>query len=109
MPKGSDASWVLKLYDKCNESEHFSRPRFSNMGFIVAHFADKVTYEVKGFLDKNRDTVHEEQINILRASKVCQLCPKFECLNLHYKRLVLQKLVLFCSSNCFNLSFFRTN
>jgi myosin-5 len=70
MPKGSDGSWVQKLYEKCKDSKHFSKPRFSSMGFIVAHFADKVTYEVSGFLDKNRDTVHEEQINILRASEV---------------------------------------
>ncbi|CAG0912683.1 unnamed protein product [Notodromas monacha] len=69
MPKGTDQSWVLKLYDKCGTSEHFGKPRFSNEGFIVAHFADKVTYDGHGFLDKNRDTVQEEQINILRASQ----------------------------------------
>lgn len=27
-------------------------------------------YYCEGFLEKNRDTVHEEQINILKASKV---------------------------------------
>ena len=80
MPKGSDASWVLKLYDKCNDSKHFSRPRFSDTGFMVAHFADKVAYEVDGFVDKNRDTVHEEQINILRASEVRLQCSTFDVL-----------------------------
>ncbi|KAK1883766.1 Unconventional myosin-Vb, partial [Dissostichus eleginoides] len=37
--------------------------------FIINHFADKVEYECEGFLEKNRDTVYEEQINILKASQ----------------------------------------
>lgn len=41
----------------------------SNTAFIVNHFADKVEYLSDGFLEKNRDTVYEEQINILKASK----------------------------------------
>eukprot|EP00094_Tigriopus_californicus_P007483 TCALIF_07205-PA protein Name:"Similar to MYO5A Unconventional myosin-Va (Gallus gallus)" AED:0.07 eAED:0.07 QI:0/0/0/0.83/1/1/12/0/1517 len=68
MPKGSDKSWVEKLYDKCKKWEHFSKPRLSQTAFIVKHFADMVEYESSGFLDKNRDTVMEEQTNILRAS-----------------------------------------
>lgn len=30
----------------------------------------QVEYQSEGFLEKNRDTVYEEQINILKASKV---------------------------------------
>lgn len=33
-------------------------------------FIFQVQYECDGFLDKNRDTVFEEPINILRASQV---------------------------------------
>ena len=68
MPKGSDKSWVEKLYDKCSKAEHFKKPRLSQTAFIVKHFADNVEYESAGFLDKNRDTVNQEQINILKAS-----------------------------------------
>ena len=70
MPKGSDESWVLKLYDKCKGQHHFSKPRLSNTAFIISHFADQVAYECAGFLEKNRDTVHEEQISVLKASHV---------------------------------------
>ncbi|XP_071515653.1 unconventional myosin-Va isoform X4 [Panulirus ornatus] len=70
MPKGSDQSWVEKLYDKCKKWEHFSKPRLSNTSFLIAHFADKVGYECAGFLEKNRDTVSEEQINILKSSQI---------------------------------------
>ncbi|XP_038572129.1 unconventional myosin-Vb isoform X2 [Micropterus salmoides] len=72
MPKGSDESWVQKLYDQHLTSKphpHFRKPRMSNSAFIVLHFADMVQYECDGFLDKNRDTVFEELINILKASQ----------------------------------------
>ncbi|BFZ14098.1 hypothetical protein BsWGS_17137 [Bradybaena similaris] len=70
MPKGSDANWCQKLYDKhLNKSEHFDKPRTSRSAFIINHFADKVEYQVDGFLEKNRDTVLEEQINTLKASE----------------------------------------
>ncbi|XP_008275708.1 unconventional myosin-Vb [Stegastes partitus] len=72
MPKGSDENWVRKLYDQHLTSKphpHFRKPRLSNSAFIVLHFADTVQYECEGFLDKNRDTVFEELINILKASQ----------------------------------------
>ncbi|KAM9848388.1 unconventional myosin-Va [Aulostomus maculatus] len=72
MPKGSDESWVRKLYDQHLTSSphpHFLKPRMSNSAFIILHFADTVQYECDGFLDKNRDTVFEELVNILKASQ----------------------------------------
>ncbi|KAK6468310.1 unconventional myosin-Vb-like [Huso huso] len=70
MPRGSDESWAQKLYERHqNQNPHFSKPRLSNTAFIILHFADTVQYECDGFLDKNRDTVFEEPINILKASK----------------------------------------
>ncbi|XP_023699451.2 unconventional myosin-Vb isoform X1 [Paramormyrops kingsleyae] len=70
MPKGSDENWARKLYDQHqNHSPHFGKPRMSNLAFIIFHFADTVRYECDGFLDKNRDTIFEEPINILRASQ----------------------------------------
>ncbi|XP_029436017.1 unconventional myosin-Vb isoform X3 [Rhinatrema bivittatum] len=69
VPKGTDQNWAQKLYDRHTSSNHFQKPRMSNTSFIVSHFADKVEYQCDGFLEKNRDTVYEEQINILKASK----------------------------------------
>lgn len=31
----------------------------------------QVEYQCEGFLEKNKDTVNEEQINVLKSSKVC--------------------------------------
>uniref|UniRef100_A0A8C2KE65 Unconventional myosin-Vb n=1 Tax=Cyprinus carpio TaxID=7962 RepID=A0A8C2KE65_CYPCA len=69
VPKGTDQNWAQKLYSKHSNSGHFEKPRMSNRSFIVVHFADKVEYQCDGFLEKNRDTVYEEQINILKASQ----------------------------------------
>nr|XP_015220858.1 PREDICTED: unconventional myosin-Vb-like isoform X1 [Lepisosteus oculatus] len=72
MPKGSDESWARKLYEQHqnqNPNPHFRKPRMSDTAFVILHFADTVQYECEGFLDKNRDTVFEEPINILKASQ----------------------------------------
>lgn len=69
MPKGSDASWAEKLYTKCIKSKHFEKPRFGTSAFLIYHFADLVQYETVGFLEKNRDTVIEEQVDVLRGSE----------------------------------------
>ncbi|XP_029111991.1 unconventional myosin-Va isoform X2 [Scleropages formosus] len=70
MPKGSDDTWAQKLYNThLKKCVLFEKPRMSNKAFIIQHFADKVEYQCEGFLEKNKDTVNEEQINVLKASK----------------------------------------
>jgi myosin-5 len=77
MPKGSDLTWCNKLYDKhlkpigSTSHNHFSKPRMSSKAFLIHHFAEKVEYQVDGFLEKNRDTVLEEQLKVLKTSDVC--------------------------------------
>ncbi|XP_029431749.1 unconventional myosin-Va isoform X2 [Rhinatrema bivittatum] len=79
MPKGSDNSWAQKLYNThLNKSLLFEKPRLSNKAFIIQHFADKVEYQCEGFLEKNKDTVFEEQIKVLRLSKFKLLTELFE-------------------------------
>uniref|UniRef100_A0A8B9VR94 Myosin VB n=1 Tax=Anas zonorhyncha TaxID=75864 RepID=A0A8B9VR94_9AVES len=78
VPKGTDQNWAQKLYDRHGGSQHFQKPRMSNISFIVLHFADKVEYQCEGFLEKNRDTVYEEQINILKASKYQMVADLFQ-------------------------------
>uniref|UniRef100_A0A673BZT1 Myosin VAb n=1 Tax=Sphaeramia orbicularis TaxID=375764 RepID=A0A673BZT1_9TELE len=71
MPKGSDDTWAQKLYNTLlKRNAHFDKPRLSNRAFIIHHFADKVEYQCVGFLEKNKDTVNEEQINVLKKSQV---------------------------------------
>uniref|UniRef100_A0AAQ5Z040 Myosin VAb n=1 Tax=Amphiprion ocellaris TaxID=80972 RepID=A0AAQ5Z040_AMPOC len=79
MPKGSDDTWAQKLYNTLlKQNAHFDKPRLSNRAFIIHHFADKVEYQCEGFLEKNKDTVNEEQINVLKHSKFDLLLKLFE-------------------------------
>ncbi|XP_061734089.1 unconventional myosin-Va isoform X2 [Nerophis ophidion] len=79
MPKGSDDSWAQKLYNThLKTCSLFEKPRMSNRAFIIQHFADKVEYQCEGFLAKNKDTVNEEQIKVLKASKFDLLVELFK-------------------------------
>ncbi|XP_046974746.1 unconventional myosin-Va isoform X2 [Vanessa cardui] len=73
VPQGSDRGFVAKLHDKCAKYPHFLKPRFGDAAFIIKHFADDVEYQCGGFLEKNRDTVLEEQLECLRAGAGCRL------------------------------------
>ncbi|KAH0619948.1 hypothetical protein JD844_014402 [Phrynosoma platyrhinos] len=76
-PQGTDENWLQKLYNNfINKNPLFEKPRMSNSSFIIQHFADKVEYKSEGFLEKNRDTVYEDLIEILKNSKF-QLCANF--------------------------------
>ncbi|XP_053683121.1 unconventional myosin-Va isoform X3 [Sabethes cyaneus] len=75
MPRGSDESWVGKLFEKCTKYKHFDKPRFGKSAFLIKHFSDTVQYESQGFLEKNRDTVSKELVNVLAQSGM-KLCHK---------------------------------
>ncbi|SMN21492.1 similar to Saccharomyces cerevisiae YAL029C MYO4 One of two type V myosin motors (along with MYO2) involved in actin-based transport of cargos [Maudiozyma saulgeensis] len=71
LPAGSDETWAEKLYqclDKPPTNSVFNKPRFGQTKFVVRHYANDVTYDVEGFIEKNRDTVPEGQFEVLQAT-----------------------------------------
>ncbi|OUM67083.1 hypothetical protein PIROE2DRAFT_66016 [Piromyces sp. E2] len=71
LPSGSDSSLITKLYNNFNNDKYkdfFKKPRFSEDSFTIAHYALDVTYSIDGFLEKNKDTVSDEQLNLLMNS-----------------------------------------
>ncbi|XP_041794288.1 unconventional myosin-Vc isoform X1 [Chelmon rostratus] len=68
-PQGTDQSWLQKLFTYLEPSPLFEKPRLSSEAFVIQHFADKVEYQCRGFLEKNRDTLYEEVVDIMRDSK----------------------------------------
>eukprot|EP00611_Tribonema_gayanum_P031887 TRINITY_DN9340_c0_g1_i1.p1 TRINITY_DN9340_c0_g1~~TRINITY_DN9340_c0_g1_i1.p1 ORF type:complete len:1500 (-),score=485.70 TRINITY_DN9340_c0_g1_i1:137-4636(-) len=70
VPKATDQTFAGNLYKHLS-----SHPRFKSghdlrvdYKFMVQHYAGDITYETEGFLEKNRDTLHSEGIDLLNSS-----------------------------------------
>ena len=73
LPSGTDNAFLQKVYTQLlprTEYQPFlTKPRFgSQSAFTVRHYALDVTYEVEGFMEKNKDTVPDETLALLSAS-----------------------------------------
>ncbi|XP_042351955.1 unconventional myosin-Vc isoform X2 [Plectropomus leopardus] len=68
-PQGTDQSWLQKLFNYLHANPLFEKPRLSNDAFVIQHFADKVEYQCRGFLEKNRDALYDELVDTMRVSK----------------------------------------
>src|SRR3569833_2767988 len=70
-PKNTDDQFVTKLHHNYAADKHqfYKKPRFGKSSFTVCHYAIDVTYESEGFIEKNRDTVPDEHMAVLRASR----------------------------------------
>lgn len=66
---------MAKLFEKCSKHKHFDKPRFGTSAFLIKHFSDTVQYECHGFLEKNRDTVSKELVNVIQESDL-EFCRK---------------------------------
>ncbi|KAM4553324.1 unconventional myosin-Vc [Fundulus diaphanus] len=77
-PQGTDQSWLQKLSNYLEANPLFEKPRLSNEAFVIQHFADKVEYQCRGFLEKNRDALYEELVDTMRACKFSFLANFFQ-------------------------------
>lgn len=70
LPMGSDEQFVTKLHHHfaADKQKFYKKPRFGKSAFTVCHYAVDVTYESDGFIEKNRDTVPDEHLEVLRNS-----------------------------------------
>ncbi|KAF1813374.1 myosin-2 [Eremomyces bilateralis CBS 781.70] len=70
LPMGSDEQFVTKLHHNFSGDKHkfYKKPRFGKSAFTVCHYAIDVTYESDGFIEKNRDTVPDEHMEVLKST-----------------------------------------
>lgn len=69
-PKATDLSFLEKCHYNHALSELYSRPRMNSAEFAIRHYAGQVWYNVEGFLDKNRDTLRPDVVELLISSKI---------------------------------------
>ncbi|KAG4944883.1 hypothetical protein JHK87_040890 [Glycine soja] len=69
-PNGTDLTFANKLKQHLNSNSCFKGER--DQAFTVHHYAGQVTYDTTGFLEKNRDLLHLDSIQLL-SSCTCPL------------------------------------
>ncbi|WFC99334.1 Myosin type-2 heavy chain 1 [Malassezia yamatoensis] len=84
LPSGTDTGFLQKMYNQLLPRAEFQpflmKPRFkSESAFTVRHYALDVTYDVEGFMEKNKDTVPDETLSLLSATKNPFLRQVLEC------------------------------
>ncbi|XP_075871183.1 unconventional myosin-VIIa-like [Nelusetta ayraudi] len=69
-PKGTDTTMLNKLNFQHKLNTNFIPPKNSHeTQFGIQHFAGVVFYETKGFLEKNRDTLYGDIIQLVHSSR----------------------------------------
>lgn len=70
-PKGSDSSWAAKLRHTLSRHPRFSfNPKVPGDAFTLHHYAGPVAYSAERFLDKNRDALSPDLVQVLMAASV---------------------------------------
>lgn len=72
MGRGTDTDW-LELMRNCaalRKSEHLQMPKSQwEPSFVVRHFASDVSYRIDGFIEKNKDTVNEQLLEVVSKTQ----------------------------------------
>uniref|UniRef100_A0A8B9VAH4 Myosin VIIB n=1 Tax=Anas zonorhyncha TaxID=75864 RepID=A0A8B9VAH4_9AVES len=69
-PKGTDATMLIKINSLHGKSKVYIPPKSDHdTKFGINHFAGAVFYESKGFLEKNRDTLSTNVMQVVHSSK----------------------------------------
>ncbi|GMT09469.1 hypothetical protein PFISCL1PPCAC_766 [Pristionchus fissidentatus] len=69
--KGSDPSWLDQITNcpTLKKSAQLQLPKIRSASFMIKHFAADVSYTVDGFLEKNKDTVNEQLMQVVAKTK----------------------------------------
>ena len=67
---GNDSNFLKNCNTMLSTNKSYRRPdKLGAKQFIVAHYAGEVTYEVEGFVEKNKDSVSSLIIDLLANAK----------------------------------------
>uniref|UniRef100_A0A8D3E882 Myosin IF n=1 Tax=Scophthalmus maximus TaxID=52904 RepID=A0A8D3E882_SCOMX len=64
--EGADSTLLQKLQAAVGTHEHFNS---WNSGFVIHHYAGKVSYDINGFCERNRDVLFLDLIELMQSSR----------------------------------------
>ncbi|XP_054854598.1 unconventional myosin-Ie-like [Eublepharis macularius] len=65
--EGADHTLLQKLQTALGTHPHFNS---WNKGFVIHHYAGKVSYDVEGFCERNRDVLFTDLIELMQSSEL---------------------------------------
>uniref|UniRef100_A0A8C2HJZ7 Myosin X, like 1 n=1 Tax=Cyprinus carpio TaxID=7962 RepID=A0A8C2HJZ7_CYPCA len=77
-PKGTDFTLLEKLHSRHSTNPYYVKPRLADHQFGIKHYAGEVLYDVRGILEKNRDTFRDDILNMLKDSRLDFIYDLFE-------------------------------
>ena len=76
---------MSKINEKHEKHAYFIKPRKAADFFGIKHYAGEVSYEIKGFLEKNKDEASELMFAALATSQVIFFPQIFNQKSFHFK------------------------
>ena len=67
-PQATDSTLMSKVLDACSDHPSIEKNRINPLEFIIHHCAGDVTYNGAGFLEKNKDTLPTDMVQLLSGS-----------------------------------------
>ncbi|XP_021707056.1 myosin-IIIb isoform X3 [Aedes aegypti] len=77
-PRSNDRSLIEKFHNNI-KSKFYQRPKSDAVCFAIHHFAGRVVYQADGFLEKNRNFLPAEIIQLIRQSQYDMIRFLFQC------------------------------
>merc|ERR1712240_20960 len=75
-PKATDKSFEEKLKASLGKLPVFLKPQSKtdkNAHFAISHYAGIVSYNVTGWLEKNKDPVNDTVVEVMKSTSTCEL------------------------------------
>ena len=95
-PKATDKSFEEKLKASLGKLPVFLKPQSKtdkNAHFAISHYAGIVSYNVTGWLEKNKDPVNDTVVEVMKSTSGCILVSANKNLTFHRIQITIPQLV----------------